>query len=209
MRKSIACIALFAAQMSIGLTTGSASADVITPVAVGLADGSDFIGIAAAFDSQPMTEPTAGDTAAAGGSAVSLFNGRTGYMDFGADFADFSIEGTFELLKQFGSNSTMQTTFFWSDDTELGNADDVAAPNFGFGSAFVADGDKQWISRYTGPAVTPEARYLLIDVSDTGSASNRSLEWVFVGTTGAVPEPGSLTLAGLGLTALLGRARRR
>ncbi len=188
-----------------GFVMAPAEADVITPIATGGAVGSSFINLANAFDSQPASPPTVGDTSDPGGGGTQLFNGRTGYMDFGPNYADITIEATFELLKQYGSAPTYTPLYYWSTDTELG-VDDIAAPNFGFNSPHSADGDQQWIARYAGPAVTPSARYLIIDIPDTGTEGNRSLEWVFVGEV--VPEPASLALLGLGGLLMLGRSRK-
>jgi hypothetical protein len=203
--KHFGTMSVLGALAGIGLGSGLAQAAVIPIAASGGSSG--YTTISSAFDAQPSTDPVVGPTDAVGGSAPGMYNGRTGYIDFGVDFSSVSISKTFDLYKQYGTNSDTgyALTYLWSNATTVANATATSpAPDFGFLEPTTANSDKQWIQRYNGPAVTPEYQYLLVTSPAVGGQTNRSLEWVFVSS---VPEPASLSL--LALSGLLVGSRRR
>jgi len=168
----------------LGLAEVSSGAIVLPITGTGTATGSGATGLSGAFDAQPVSVPTVGNTNAASGSGPSFFSvgdTRTGFVDFGPSFATFNITATYEMLQQFGTSSNGSMVYAWSTDTTVGS--DLASPDFGFLSSQSANSNQQWIQRYNNPTgTTPLARYLLITRPSTVTEGNRSREWVFAGT---------------------------
>ena len=185
------------------------AAQVLTIAGSGSVSG--FTAITNAFDNQPSSVPTVGPYTPSNYTAntVTFYApGRTAYIDFGTAYATDQITATYELFRQYGTNSTIGLTYAWSTDTVIGG--DIAAPDFGFLEKPNPDsGTARWISPYTGPAVTPQSRYLLVTSPAGFVDGNASTEWVFAGNVVAIPEPASLGLLTAGGGLLLRRRRGR
>jgi hypothetical protein len=192
-------------------SAGFCSAAVITPAAYGVTSdpGNLNVVLTGAFDSQPTAEPTVGQ--APGyviGASPQVYAGpRTGYIDFGPDYASITLTGTYELLQKYGQTVGWDgLSWTWSGDKLLSTtADNTSAPDFGFMEPYTVSLQQanMWIQPWTG-SVTPAAQYLLLTTPASGVAGNASVEWVF---TGSVPEPASLSLLCAGGLVLLRKRR--
>lgn len=188
----------------------SQAAVLITPVGVGTATGSsgpvEFTGM---FDAQPSTIPAVGNTSGSYGSQYGYFatanTGRVGYIDFGSDYANITLETVYVELKQFGNPSTATITYWWSSSTDKNfDGTDIAQSNLGLFSTGSANSNQQWIQTWSGSVTVPH-QYLVIEYT-SASYGNRLGEIAFAGTV--VPEPATLGLAA-GAVGFLAFRRRR
>jgi hypothetical protein len=168
------------------------------------------------FSAQPSSIPTVGSTGLAngtGGTGAYWQGGKNGgfYVDFGSDYSSVSITDTYELWRYYAQpGSPGGFTYWWAPTSscvfDAGTC--TVAPEFGFQDSTytVNKSTDWWVHEYSGPAVTPAARYLIIDnPAGTTVMGNGAAQWVFVG---AVPEPTSLVVLGLGAAGLLVRRRK-
>ncbi len=191
------------------LTISTRAAVLITPVGgAGTATGSGSTSFSGMFDSQPAGIPPIGTTTDPFVGSYGFFGitGRTGYIDFGVNFANITLEQTIIGLKQFGSASTLVLSSWWSDASDATfDGSDAVAPDFGIFSTASANSNKQWVQTWTG-SVPVAKRYLLLQYT-SGSESNRQEEVVFGGSV--VPEPATVALlAGAGTFLMVMRRRR-
>ena len=130
-----------------------------------------------------MPEGTAGALALSGNA-----NG-VGYIDFGTDFSDIRITGTWTLFKSWsGGNHSLYTEAWWDDDTDATN-DGTTETNIDFHTATGLPhlGQVQWSqdANLTSSPVTPQGRYLILRA---GTVSNFSgLEYAVVGYVDSGP----------------------
>ena len=201
---ALALSVLAAAALLAPVPRAEAAPIVITPDGTGTASGSLFANIAGMFDAQPASIPVVGNTTDAEGNGYTINNdaARRGYIDFGADYADITLQNVYILIKQFGtSDNPTSQTYYWSSDTNAAfEAGDVLAPNLNLFTNSAATSDKQWTLVWSGSEAVQQ-RYLIVGAEDT--TSNRIVEVALVGEV--VPEPASLALLGMGGFLLMGR----
>jgi hypothetical protein len=199
-----------AAVLTVGLTAGPGI--VLT---CGTCSDSQDPGIEQyVFNNQPATTPTAGSwTNPNEGSGYGVWWGtgdRAACFDFGTNYQNVTINGTFEQLRAWGVNPTTPLSFWWSptkSKTFDASAGCVPAPAFGFEDPAVMVAGDKWVQGWSG-SVTPQAEYLIMYMpGTTNTGGQRSCQFVFDGTVGAVPEPAALSM--LGLTGLAMLRRRR
>lgn len=194
--------------VAIGSSTASAAVIPVTAFTPGSSGGGGNF-MAKAFDDQPATAPTHGDTVASPVESWSIFgNDRYGGMDFGESYADFVITDVF-VLQGSWTSPTADSSFHWSADTSGpfdAGAGDVAAPDFGILDYSGTGGTATWLNVFhDGNGVTPAHRYLMLHYLG-GGEGNFKYEIAFVGQP--VPEPASAGLVALGGLAMLLRRRR-
>jgi hypothetical protein len=188
-----------------GLVSAAGDEQVIPIVGAGAATGSQWFPLENAFDDPPTLYPPTQERylSSDGGQAVGLSGGRQAYIDFGPDFANIQLTGTWTLWNQWGRTAQGPLTYWWSSSRDnLFNNDDVAetTPGFGFITKVPPTNptsDHVWHRDYTGTGLTPRRRYLLI--SAPSANSNGVMEFAFTGRIGrprVVPAPafGALTL---------------
>lgn len=192
--------------MVAGVLPASAQEERVIPVlGAGAATGSQFFPLEDAFDDQPTVHPPTQERylSTDGGQRISLYDGRQAYIDFGPDYANIQITGTWTLWNQWGRTAHAPLSYWWSSSRDnLFNNDDVAetTPGFGFVTRIPPTNptsDHVWHRDYTGTGLTPKRRYLLI--SAPGPSSNGMVEFAFTGRVGrprVVPPPafGAMTL---------------
>jgi hypothetical protein len=190
----------------IPILTESLSAQVVIPITgAGTATGSTYFPMEFAFDLQPLTPPTVGQTVS-GASLGSNPNGdvgRVGYIDFGASFSSITITEVWTAYRFFSAyTGNLPSSFLsWSTDTAVGGGD-IAETGFALATQpSIPGGSVGWTRDASGLSITPLARYLLVGAPTSGGilGGDRVTEIAFVGFTAPVPEPSSVMLLSLGL----------
>ncbi|RKH55872.1 hypothetical protein, partial [Corallococcus llansteffanensis] len=175
------------------LASATAVEQVIPVVGAGAATGSAYFPLEAAFDDQPSLHPPTQERylSTDGGQGVGLYGGRQAYIDFGPDFANIQITGTWTLWNQWGRTSQGPLTYWWSNSRDnLFNNDDVAetTPGFGFITRLPPTNptsDHAWSRDYTGTGLVPKRRYLLVSAPVTNT--NGAVEFAITGRLGGTP----------------------
>ncbi|RKH12106.1 hypothetical protein D7X74_24155, partial [Corallococcus sp. CA047B] len=180
-----------------GLASAAGDEQVIPIVGAGAATGVGYFPLEAAFDDQPTLHPPTQERygASDGGQGVGLYAGRQAYIDFGPDFANVRITGTWTLWNQWGRTAQQPLTYWWSSSRDnLFNNDDVAetTPGFGFITRLPPThptSDPLWTRDYTdaGTGLVPKRRYLLVSAPATNT--NGAVEFAITGRVGTGPRP--------------------
>ncbi len=204
--------------LSLSLTSAAHASMIITPAGTGAATGSDNVDFADMFDSQPASVPTEGPTTDSFGGSYGFFSiantGRVGYIDFGTDFADITIEEAYIGVQRYGDNSTATMTYWWSDTTDMTfDGTDIAQSSLNLfntdGAPSGGDYTAYWFQSFSGSAPV-QKQYLVIEYTTAGANGygNRLNELVLAGSIAAVPEPATSALL-IGAFALILLRRRR
>lgn len=146
---------------------------IITPVAFGQA-GAAYCPSAGAFDEQPTWDainggPT-GVSANPYNSTQTGYASRHWYIDFGPDWADVRITGTWTRYMPYTTASYSGFgTMWWDDDNDATNDDGVTATGLNFGTAqsLNTGSGQPWVqdTDHVAAPIAPQRRYLIIDTA--------------------------------------------
>ena len=172
-----------------------AHATVIQIHGSGAATGSAFFPLQQAFDAQPTVDPPTGQSypSTSGGLGVALYSGRQGFVDFGPNFSQVRITGTWTLWKQSGRSAQTPLVYWWSRTKDkYFDVDDTYETTAGFGwiKSIPPNNpttDHVWIRDYNGAAITPKFRYLIVEAP--GSNTNGAIEFAVTGYIDTTPPP--------------------
>ncbi|RZJ12534.1 MAG: hypothetical protein EOP39_03360 [Rubrivivax sp.] len=148
--------------------SAQSTATLFKPPAAGTASGSGYFPLNLAFDGQPTLDATGKPTSGLGGEDAPGWSSRTGYIDFGPNWASVRIVATWTRYRAWSSGD--QTPFvelWWDDDTDNVNDSRLneTALNFNTAKALATDGQQEpWIRDVDVSArpVAPRGRYLLL-----------------------------------------------
>ncbi|TRX59610.1 hypothetical protein FNH22_10720, partial [Fulvivirga sp. M361] len=157
---------------------------ILAPLASGQAS-SQYFPIQHGFDGPPTWDATAQmPTGGSGGSDVPGYSNRTGYIDFGPDYADLRITSTWT---QYRPNSqgdqTPYALVWWDDDNDDVNDNGVVttAINFNTAQGLANVGSLLWVqdTDHSNAPITPLRRYLVLRSADP--MGWRAREYAIVG----------------------------
>ena len=167
---------------------------IITPTNAGQA-GTAFYPFQNAFDEEPSWNiDTQAPATTTTGSNVPTFENRFGYVDFGADYANVRITGTWTLYAPWsGGDHDRFAELWWDDDTDDVNDGTVESRlNFNTAQNLPNTGDELWVedTNYELTPITPPAQYLILRTPSAMRPGPK--EHAFVGYIESPPEAPSL-----------------
>ena len=167
---------------------------IITPTNAGQA-GTAFYPFQNAFDEEPSwNTDTQAPATTTTGSNVPTFENRFGYVDFGADYANVRITGTWTLYAPWsGGDHDHFAELWWDDDTDDVNDGTVESRlNFNTAQNLPNTGDELWVedTNYELTPITPQAQYLILRTPSAMRPGPK--EHAFVGYIESPPEAPSL-----------------
>lgn len=198
-----------------GATTSSAAAltvnNTVVTAMVAIAGygqaGSAYCPATGTFDEQPTWDNTgqtpSGTAASPYVSTETGYANRTWYIDFGANYANVAITGTWtRYMPSTTASYSGFGTMWWDDDTDDVNDNGVTATGLNFGTAqsLNTGSNQPWVRDVDAASapITPQRRYLIIN---TGSApAGRANEFAITGNVAPpdiTTQPASQTV-GLG-----------
>lgn len=146
-----------------------------------------------AFDRQPEWDavnqiPVGGS----GGDYAPTYTSRQGYIDFGDNWADIRIIGTWTQYRSSTTgNQSGYAALWWDDDNDNVNDSGLAENTLKFNSAqnVTSSSSQLWIrdADCSASPITPKGRYLIL--SSPSTTTSRATEYAFVGymQTGSTP----------------------
>ncbi|TRX56136.1 hypothetical protein FNH22_17310 [Fulvivirga sp. M361] len=162
---------------------------ILAPLASGPAS-SQYFPIQFGFDGPPTWDdanqtPTGGS----GGSDAPGYNNRTGYIDFGPDYADLRIISTWTQYRPNSPGDHMPyAAVWWDDDNDDVNDNGITttAINFNTAQGLANLGSLLWVRDmdHTNAPVTPQRRYLVLRSADP--MTGRAREYAMVGYSASV-----------------------
>ncbi|MEM9859616.1 MAG: hypothetical protein AAF843_19840, partial [Bacteroidota bacterium] len=186
----------------------SQTIDIITPVDAGKASTHGFYPMERAFDSQPTWDVVQGEPLGGqGGNDAPAYTNRTGYVDFGPNYASLRITETWTLYKSWTTgNQIPYAELWWDDDKDQTNDNGVVENSLNFNSAqgVINSSSETWIKDgdFTLNPIIPQRRYLIF--KSAASITNKAKEFAFVGFTAlAIDPPTNLNVAISTTSALL------
>lgn len=169
--------------------------------------GAAYCPATGAFNEQPVWDDTnqvpAGVSASPYVSTDTGYVNRTWFIDFGANYADLTITGTWTRYMPSTTGSYAGFgTMWWDDDNDATNDNGVTATGLNFGTAqsLNTGAGQPWVrdSNASSSPITPPRRYLLIN---TGAApTTRANEFAVTGNAA----PPTITTQPANQTANLG-----
>ena len=162
---------------------------IITPVGQGTAEGSSYCAATGAFNAQPTwdsnNECPVGDDPEPHSTTTTAYADRYFYIDFGADYADIRIVGTWTRWRPSSAGDYYGFPAMWWDDDKDTTNDGTSENTLDWANATGVpySGDQQWIQDVDCSAspITPAGRYLV--VSTGSSPTSRCNEFAIIGYT--------------------------
>ena len=158
---------------------------ILTPLGAGVATGSLHFPLQGAFDGQPAWDEVAqSPTGGVGGEIAPAYGDRYGYIDFGPNYADTRITGTWTQYRAWsGGDHTPYVALWWDDDTDNINDNGVTETRLNFNSAVgLPHGSAPlWVedTYHEVSPITPPARYLVC--KSPAVMTSRAQEYAIVG----------------------------
>ncbi|MEM6643310.1 MAG: RHS repeat-associated core domain-containing protein [Bacteroidota bacterium] len=171
--------------------------DIVSPSASGQVAGSSSFPMANAFDGQPDWDSE--EKKPSGGTGVKAAPSNPdsyGYVDFGIDYQNQRITGTWTQYKpNSGGNHTGYQEVWWDDDTDTTN-DGLLETQINFNGAqnLPNDAASLWVQDMDASAdpIVPKERYLVLH-SDAAMTSS-ALEYAMSGFS-VINDPGNLSVS--------------
>jgi poly(3-hydroxybutyrate) depolymerase len=160
------------------------SFQLIEPTGAGTASDGIYFPVDDAFDAQPTLNASDEPQGGTGGNQAPYLAGRTGYIDFGPDWADVRITATWTQYRTWSlGNQTPYDEVWWDDDTDSINDSglDETEVNFNTAQSLNTGMTEPWLQDrdLIASPVTPQARYLLLH--SPSNMTDRAQEYAIVG----------------------------
>jgi hypothetical protein len=165
-------------------TNATPPKSLIAPAAAGATTTSGYFPMDFAFDAQPTLNAAEEPVGGAGGNDAAAYGDRSGYIDFGPDWAKVRITSTWTQYRVSSTGDQIPYSEVWWDDDIDGTNDSgllETGVNFGTARGLSTGSTEPWIRDrdFSNSPVAPKARYLLCR---TPSITNsRAKEYAIVG----------------------------
>jgi hypothetical protein len=182
------CVAVLGS--AVAVPASAQPARVLTPHATGVASGSAYFPMQAAFDAQPTLDGAGQPVGGTGGSDAPYYANRVGYIDFGPDWSKVRISATWTRYRVSSvGDQTPYAELWWDDDDDTLNDSGMTETRLNFNTAqgLSTGSQEPWIRDrdLSASPVTPRARYLV--ARTPAVMTNRAKEYAIIGWTAAAP----------------------